>query len=102
MRAIVLERAGGPMRPRGLPGQVLVEVSACGVCRTDLPIPDGELGAPKLPLVSGHEIVVREAGVRRQVELFPLEAANEALARLRAGKVLGACVLAPGADGGRR
>jgi propanol-preferring alcohol dehydrogenase len=43
--------------PAPSPGQVLVKVSACGVCRTDLHIVDGELSRPKLPLVPGHEIV---------------------------------------------
>ena len=46
------------------PGEVLIEVGACGVCRIDLHILDGELAAPKLPLVLGHEVVgrVRAAG----------------------------------------
>ena len=46
-------------RPRPGPGQLLLEVSACGVCRTDLHIVDGELAKPKLPLVLGHQIVGR-------------------------------------------
>jgi alcohol dehydrogenase, propanol-preferring len=70
MRAMVLERAGEPLRlaeladPRPGVGQVLISVSACGVCRTDLHIVDGELDKPKLPLVPGHQIVgvVVEAG----------------------------------------
>src|ERR1700754_1721118 len=70
MRAMVLERAGQPLRPAELPGpqpdagQVLILVGACGVCRTDLHIVDGELDKPKLPLVLGHQIVgeVVEAG----------------------------------------
>jgi len=63
MRAMVLERAGQPLRPVDLPdpvpgrGQALIEVHACGVCRTDLHILDGELSEPKLPLVPGHQIV---------------------------------------------
>jgi len=67
---MVLERAREPLRPAELPdprpgtGQVLISVSACGVCRTDLHIVDGELDEPKLPLVPGHQIVgtVVEAG----------------------------------------
>ena len=67
---MVLERAGEPLRPAGLPdprpgnGQVLISVAACGVCRTDLHIADGELDGPKLPLAPGHQIVgsVVEAG----------------------------------------
>ncbi len=43
--------------PRPAEGQVLLEVRACGVCRTDLHIVDGELNQPKLPLILGHEIV---------------------------------------------
>jgi propanol-preferring alcohol dehydrogenase len=70
MRAMVLERAREPLRSAELPdpapgsGQVLISVSACGVCRTDLHIADGELEKPKLPLVPGHQIVgvVIEAG----------------------------------------
>ena len=63
MRAMVLERAGEPLRlaeladPRPAAGQVLISVSACGVCRTDLHIVDGDLDKPKLPLVPGHQIV---------------------------------------------
>jgi propanol-preferring alcohol dehydrogenase len=62
---MVLESAGEPLVERELPapdpahGQVLIEVSACGVCRTDLHIYDGELTKPKLPLVLGHQIVGR-------------------------------------------
>jgi propanol-preferring alcohol dehydrogenase len=65
MRAMVLDRAGDPLRmadlpePERGPGQVLLEVQACGVCRTDLHIVDGELPEPKLPLVPGHQIVAR-------------------------------------------
>ena len=67
MRAMVLERQGEPLRladlpdPQTGPGQVLIEVSACGICRTDLHIVDGELTEPKLPLVPGHQIVGRVA-----------------------------------------
>jgi alcohol dehydrogenase, propanol-preferring len=63
MPAMVLERAGAPLRLAELkvaePGseQILIKVAACGVCRTDLHIFDGELAHPKLPLVLGHEIV---------------------------------------------
>src|SRR5262245_2184138 len=63
MRAMILERPGEPLRPVELPtpvpgeGQVRVKVAACGVCRTDLHVIDGDLRGPKLPLVPGHEIV---------------------------------------------
>ena len=62
---MVLERQREPLRPEDLPepepgaGQVLLEVAACGICRTDLHIVDGELTEPKLPLVPGHQIVAR-------------------------------------------
>ena len=67
---MVLERQRQPLRlaelpePTPGPGQVQLEVRACGVCRTDLHILDGDLSEPKLPLVMGHQIVgvVREAG----------------------------------------
>ncbi|MGB6423747.1 MAG: zinc-dependent alcohol dehydrogenase family protein [Solirubrobacterales bacterium] len=65
MRAMVLERIGGGLIERQLPepvpgaGEVLIEVAACGVCRTDLHVIDGELSSPKLPLVPGHQIVGR-------------------------------------------
>jgi propanol-preferring alcohol dehydrogenase len=65
MRAMILERPGEPLRPVELPtptpgqGQVRVKVAACGVCRTDLHVVDGDLTEPKLPIVPGHEIVGR-------------------------------------------
>ncbi len=63
MRAMVLESQPGELHLRDLAipepdsGQVLIRVSACGVCRTDLHIVDGELTEPKLPIVPGHQIV---------------------------------------------
>ncbi len=63
MRAMMLAAAGKPLLevevPVPVPGpaQLLIKVSACGVCRTDLHIADGELPHPKLPLIMGHEIV---------------------------------------------
>src|SRR3954452_16809618 len=63
MRAMVLHAAGEPLRLEEVPvreppdGQVLVAVRACGVCRTDLHVVDGELPRPKLPLVPGHQVV---------------------------------------------
>ncbi|HVY45428.1 MAG TPA: zinc-dependent alcohol dehydrogenase family protein [Minicystis sp.] len=70
MRAMILERPGAPLReierpaPEPGPGEVLVRVRACGVCRTDLHVVDGELPDPALPLVLGHQIVgvVERAG----------------------------------------
>ena len=63
MRAMLLDAPGRPLRsdtiadPRPGAGEVLLRVHACGVCRTDLHVADGELEHPKLPLVLGHEIV---------------------------------------------
>jgi alcohol dehydrogenase, propanol-preferring len=68
MNAMVLDAPGGSLRsarvpiPEPGPGQVLVKVLACGVCRTDLHILDGELPDPKLPLILGHEIVGEVVG----------------------------------------
>lgn len=65
MRAMIFETPGQPLVLRDIPipvpgpGQVLVKVDACGVCRTDLHVVDGELIHPKLPLIPGHEIVGR-------------------------------------------
>jgi propanol-preferring alcohol dehydrogenase len=66
---MVLDAPGRPLEPRELPdpepgpGQVLVDVRACAVCRTDLHILDGELAEPKLPLVPGHQVVGTVAAV---------------------------------------
>jgi len=61
MKAMVLEAPMNPLVPRTLPTpttqQVLIKVIACGICRTDLHIIDGELTQPRLPLIPGHEIV---------------------------------------------
>jgi propanol-preferring alcohol dehydrogenase len=76
MRAMILDRPRSALRlehrpipPQPGPHEVLIEIHACGVCRTDLHIVDGELTSPKLPLVPGHEIVgtvaARGAGVER-------------------------------------
>ncbi len=65
---MVLDAAGAPLREAVLPdpepstGQILLRVLACGVCRTDLHIVDGELARPKLPLVLGHQIVGEVVG----------------------------------------
>jgi len=78
MRAMVLERVGSPLQKRELaapkpdPGQVVLSVSACGICRTDLHILDGELTQPTLPLVLGHQIVGRVLDKGEGVERFAL------------------------------
>ena len=65
MRAMVLHRLHDRLRmeerpdPTPGPGQIRVRIEACGVCRTDLHVVDGELPNPKLPIVPGHEIVGR-------------------------------------------
>ena len=68
---MVLDAPGEPLRPAELPvpepgpGQVLLRVRACGVCRTDLHVVDGELPEPKLPLVLGHQVVGEAEDGRR-------------------------------------
>jgi alcohol dehydrogenase, propanol-preferring len=76
MRAMVLERQREPLRaaelpdPEPGPGQILLKVHSCGVCRTDLHIVDGELPRPKLPLVPGHQIVATVVGMGEGAERF--------------------------------
>jgi alcohol dehydrogenase, propanol-preferring len=74
MQAMVLEAPGAALKsaelpvPKPGPRQVLLKVVACGVCRTDLHIVDGELSHPKLPLVLGHEIVGRVEAMGAEVQ----------------------------------
>jgi propanol-preferring alcohol dehydrogenase len=76
MRAMVLSSPLSPLTERTIrdpepgPGQILVRVRACGVCRTDLHVVDGELPNSKLPLVPGHEIVGVVAKLGERVERF--------------------------------
>lgn len=76
MRAMVLEKPGKPLVavelpvPQPGPNQVLIRVQACGVCRTDLHIFDGELPDPKLPLILGHEVVGTVVKAGNRVERF--------------------------------
>ena len=76
MRAMLFTGVGAPLRqaevaaPAPGAGQVLLDVHACGVCRTDLHIVDGELGEPKLPLVLGHQIVGTVSGLGDGVTRF--------------------------------
>jgi alcohol dehydrogenase, propanol-preferring len=78
MRAQILGNAHSALamtelpRPRLGAGDVLIEVKACGVCRTDLHIVDGELSHPKLPLVLGHEIVGAVIGKGAEVDRFQI------------------------------
>jgi alcohol dehydrogenase, propanol-preferring len=76
MMAMVLEGPCQPLRSTRLaipspgPGQLLLRIHACGVCRTDLHVVDGELVNPKLPLIPGHEIVGSVAGCGDGAERF--------------------------------
>jgi propanol-preferring alcohol dehydrogenase len=76
MKAMVLEAPHTPLKylempvPTPGPEQVLLRVRACGVCRTDLHIVDGELTEPRLPLILGHEIVGTVAAVGEKVQKF--------------------------------
>jgi propanol-preferring alcohol dehydrogenase len=76
MRAMVLEGPHQTVRlkevpvPRPTPRQVLIRIHACGVCRTDLHIVDGELAEAKLPLILGHEIAGRVVQLGEEVENF--------------------------------
>jgi propanol-preferring alcohol dehydrogenase len=76
MKAMVFEGSGKPLAlkdvaaPRPDAHEVLIEVHACAVCRTDLHIIDGELPRPKLPLILGHEIVGVVAGLGEKVARF--------------------------------
>jgi len=73
---MVLDAPGRPLAARMIelsdpaPGEVLIRVAACGVCRTDLHVIDGDLAQPKLPLVLGHEVVGRVVALGRGVERF--------------------------------
>ena len=73
VKAMVLDAPGRPLRatelptPEPGPGQLLLEVHACGVCRTDLHVVDGELELPRLPLVPGHQIVATVVGSGERV-----------------------------------
>jgi propanol-preferring alcohol dehydrogenase len=76
MRCMIMDTAKAPLRlgavavPTPGPGQVLISVHACAVCRTDLHVVDGELTQPKLPLIPGHEIVGSVAAVGADVDRF--------------------------------
>jgi propanol-preferring alcohol dehydrogenase len=78
MRAMLFDKAGEPLRHIELPkqspapGQILIRVYACAVCRTDLHVVDGELTHPKLPLIPGHEIVGAVAELGDGVTRFKL------------------------------
>ena len=76
MRAMVYRGGSPALTPEERPvpepaaGEVLVRVAACGVCRTDLHVVDGDLTEPRLPVVPGHEVVGRVAALGARVERF--------------------------------
>ncbi|MCL6615389.1 MAG: alcohol dehydrogenase catalytic domain-containing protein, partial [Firmicutes bacterium] len=76
MRAMLLEAPGRPLRPAEVPipepgpGEILLRVLACGLCRTDLHIADGELTAARLPLIPGHQIVGEVVAVGEETARF--------------------------------
>ncbi len=78
MKAMVLDSANSPLRLAELPipvpkeNEVLLKVHACGVCRTDLHVLDGELANPKYPLILGHEIVGCVVDKGQKVERFTI------------------------------
>jgi len=78
MRAMVLDHPGQQLSLREIPdrhpgpGEIRVRVSACGVCRTDLHVVDGELPHPKLPIIPGHEIVGQVDALGAGVTTFRL------------------------------
>jgi len=74
MHAMVLKKLRTPLEwteladPRPGPGEIRVKVAACGVCRTDLHVVDGELPNPKVPIIPGHEIVGRIDAIGAEVK----------------------------------
>lgn len=78
MKAMILEQPGSALKavelpdPEPGPGQVQVAISACGVCRTDLHVVDGDLTEPKLPIIPGHEIVGTVSALGDGVDGFNL------------------------------
>jgi len=78
MRAMILKRIGAPLVFEEMPdpvpgrGELRVRVEACGVCRTDLHVVDGELPNPKLPIIPGHEIVGRVDALGADVTGFQI------------------------------
>ena len=80
MRAMILDAPRQPLRlvnlppPSPGPGQMLLRVHACGICRTDLHVADGELTQPKLPLILGHQIVGTVVKLGDRTQQFALGA----------------------------
>src|ERR1700676_5162847 len=76
MLGMVLHEIGAPLLLKELPdhvpgeGELRIRVEACGVCRTDLHVVDGELPNPKLPIIPGHEVVGRVDMIGERVDTF--------------------------------
>src|SRR6478672_13105916 len=90
MRAVVLEDVGHLVErevadPVAGPGEVLVEVGACGVCRTDLQIFSGDLPMRRRPVVLGHQVVGRVAGAGERVGVAWLHGADGTCPACRRG-----------------
>src|SRR5690242_6223085 len=90
MRAMVLEEPGRLVereRPDPVPGpgEVLIEVDACGVCRTYLQIVSGDIEMRRRPLVPGHQVVGREHGTGRRVGVAWLQRSDATCRYCRAG-----------------
>jgi propanol-preferring alcohol dehydrogenase len=95
MRAMRLLEQRQPLVPVDVelpppgPHEVVVRVSACGVCRTDLHVVDGDLPDPRLPVTPGHEVVGRVVARGLNAQRFPLQArVGGSLARLDLRNVL--------------
>ena len=101
MHAMILDAPGKPLRPAELPdpvpgpGQVRVRVTACGVCRTDLHVVDGELPHPRRPVIPGHEIVGRIDAVGAGV---PPSRIGERVGIPWLGRTCGACRYCAGGE----
>ena len=93
MKAMQLDSVGAPLRlmkretPRPGPAELLVEIAACGVCRTDLHVIDGDLRGP-LPIVPGHEIVGRVAELGERAGGFAI---GDRIGVPWLGRTCGAC-----------
>ena len=95
---MLLDRPGTPLRLVDLPvpepgaGQILVRVGACGVCRTDLHVVDGELTEAALPIVPGHEVVGHVVAMGADVQRFRI---GERVGIPWLGWTCGVCPLLP-------
>lgn len=94
MRAVVFDGSSPVLDLRELPGRLpsaddlLINVHACGVCRTDLPMVDGELTQPKRPVIPGHEVIGTVAAVGDNVTGFRL---GDRVGIPRLGRTCGVC-----------